>query len=219
MSEVPKDLRQSKAQSSTFRALAQCGFESARTDVGDRIVKDIERMSALNATRRQVGASIEHIAKELLAVTFEHRTDQGVLLLPVLRAGLAMWGVANNFFESPESSFITGSKEKGTCNTSVLWPKRNSLEGKHLVVLEPIIATGDTLLRVHDNIVESPTDPASLTVLSCYASPEGIQKVLEDTRGINVVVGCVSESVDKDGYLIPTTNGDMGDKLFGKVGD
>lgn len=198
---------------------ADLGSDEIRDDIGRRIVEHLKKLSEVNASRRDVQISIEAITQELLLATFEKKPHEDILLVPVLRAGLAMWDEANEFFGFPETSFVWGKKEKGTDRASVLWPKRNSIDDKQIIVLDPIIATGDTLLQVCTTITEFSTKIPSLKVLSCYAAPQGVQAVLDKTNNVDLIVGCMAKTVGADGYLIPPTNGDMGDKLFGSVPD
>lgn len=202
-----------------LRLFADLASDEIRDDIGRRIVEHLKKLSEVNASRRDVQMSIKAITQELLLATFEKKPREDILLVPVLRAGLSMWDEANEFFGFPETSFVWGKKEKGTDRASVFWPKRNSIDNKQIIVLDPIIATGDTLLQVCRTITEFSTKISSFKVLSCYAAPQGAQAVLDKTNNVDLVVGCVAKTVGADGYLIPPTNGDMGDKLFGSIPD
>ena len=84
------------------------------------------------------------------------------------------------------------------------------------MVLDTVIATGNTLSKVCDELwAMSGEKERCITVMSCYASPEGLAIVTNYPMVKGVYVGSVAETVDKNGYLVPYTNGDIGDKLFG----
>jgi uracil phosphoribosyltransferase len=135
-----------------------------------------------------------------------------------MRAGLAMLHPASNYLGSPETSFLMGIRDKNTGEATVSWLKRSSMVDKqHIVILDPLIATGGTLHGAFKVLRDYSSDHPPITVFSCYASPEGIRSVLEEGRNITLVVGCVAESMDKNGWLSPPTNGDVGDKLYGPV--
>lgn len=208
---------QNKFVSPRLQVFSDLRSGETQGDAGRRIVDHVRRLSEVGASRRVVQMAVNGITRELLSATVEQSQRDDVLLVPVLRAGVAMWSVTNEFFGFPETSFVWGKKEKGTDRASVLWPKRNVMEGRHVLVLDPIIATGDTLVRIFQSIADATQGASSLTVFSCYAAPEGVQAVLDKTQNVNLVVGCMAETVDGNGYLIPSTNGDMGDKLFGPV--
>jgi len=53
-----------------------------------------------------------------------------------------------------------------------------------------------------------------ITILSVYAAPEGVRKIAQSFPGIHIAVVLLSDTVDSNGFLVPYTNGDLGDKLF-----
>lgn len=207
---------QNKPLNPRLRVFADLRTGDTQGDIGKRIVYHIRKMSEAGASRQNAQMAVSGITHELLTATIVQSQCNDVLLIPVLRAGVAMWNTANEFFRFPETSFVWGVKEKGTDRAHVLWPKRNSMDGKRVFILDPIIATGDTLVQVSESVRET-TGIISFTVLSCYAAPEGVQAVLDKTHNLNLVVGCMSKTLDTNGYLVPPTQGDMGDKLFGQA--
>lgn len=202
---------------SVLYSFADVASYEKRSKIGSSIIGQIKTLSKPDATRKEAQRAVDSITRKLLPATFEPTPAAEVLLLPILRAGIAMWSASNTYFDSPESSFLIGSNEKGADQVSVTWPKINEARGRHVVVLEPIIATGNTVVAAYETIMDQSDGLESLTVLCCYAAPLGAQSIVEKTRGVNVVVGCLAETVSPDGYLVPPTNGDMGDKLYGNA--
>lgn len=87
---------------------------------------------------------------------------------------------------------------------------------RRIVILDTILATGDTILKLCDELSDIGGPERYITVLCCYASPQALTAVA-DHRGVHsIFVAHQAETVDDDGYLIPYTNGDLGDKLFGR---
>src|SRR6185369_270873 len=146
-SYVRRGNRQAFSNGERIHLFSDLGSGETQGAVGRRIVDHMRKLSEVNASRTDAQLSIYAITQELLHATFdeESRVGSDVLLVPVLRAGLGMWGAANRFFGYPESSFVMGQKDKGTDKASVVWPKKNDLENKRVIILDPIIATGDTL--------------------------------------------------------------------------
>jgi 4a-hydroxytetrahydrobiopterin dehydratase len=88
-------------------------------------------------------------------------------------------------------------------------------DGK-IVVLDTIVATGDTIVKLCEELWEmSGHQPRSVVVLCCYAAPEALERIAQCPVVEYVVVGKRAETCDKDGYLVPYTNGDIGDKIYG----
>jgi 4a-hydroxytetrahydrobiopterin dehydratase len=111
---------------------------------------------------------------------------------------------------------------KGTQEVVVDWLGRRPLppasdDGK-IVILDTIIATGDTVVKLCEELWEmSGGLPRSVVVLCVYAAPEALERVARCPVVEYVVVGRRAERCDERGYLVPYTNGDIGDKIFGGV--
>jgi uracil phosphoribosyltransferase len=86
--------------------------------------------------------------------------------------------------------------------------------GRSVFVLDPMLATGGTLVAVVDVLLERGADV--VTCVCILASPEGIQRVqsaFPDDR-VALVVAAVDERLDERSYIVPGL-GDAGDRLFG----
>lgn len=186
----------------------------ASLDTAHEIAQHIYFLSKKNASREEVQYSIQCITQQLLK---EVASDlPKVVLVPVLRAGLSMWNAANVKYGMAETIFLEGRKDRQTGEAKVELRKNLDLTDKNLIILDPIIATGSTLFAVLERLRTNGT-PKSLTVLTCYAAPEGVTNIQKTVKDIQIVVGCLAKGVDKQGYLFPATNGDLGDKLYGKA--
>ena len=86
------------------------------------------------------------------------------------------------------------------------------------VILDTIIATGDTVVKLCEELWEmSGQKPDSVVVWCCYAAPEALERIGRCPVVEYVVVPKRAESCDERGYLIPYTNGHIGDKIYGGV--
>lgn len=177
------------------------------------ITYNIRKLSGPEATRGQVQASIQKITQHILE---EVPADKNNLILsPILRAGLAMWPTASEFYDHPQTIFPEGTKDRVTNKSQVSVQKMMNLADNDIVVLDPIIATGKTVVDTIDLLARE--SPGSITVLSCYAALDGLALITSQKPEVQIVTGCLAEGVDEQGYLIPATNGDLGDKLYGKA--
>lgn len=198
---------------SRVRCLVDISARVDETERGEGIRRLVHELSATTATRAQTQKCIRAITAALVGEVYELLAD-GVVLVPVLRAGLAMWITVNDILACPECSFVLADRLPDTFDVSVVWPKPRNITGKRVVLLDPIIATGSTLSAVCARLKKKGT-PGSLLVLSCYAAPEGIRVALNEHDDLQICVGCLAKTVGGDGRVVPLTHGDMGDKLFG----
>ena len=111
--------------------------------------------------------------------------------------------------------------ETSTEQTSLI---ESDLDGRDILLLNTVIATGDTIVKLLEEIkatietsqhYEVKTSKC-VTVLTCYASPQALAILKSHPLVKCIVVGVIAHGVDDNGFLIPSTGGDMGDKLFGK---
>jgi uracil phosphoribosyltransferase len=93
-----------------------------------------------------------------------------------------------------------------------------NLSGRQCFILDPMLATGGTLVMAINYLIERGAD--EITAICLLAAPEGI-KVLEDefkNSGvpITLVTGSLDEKLNEKGYIVPGL-GDAGDRLYGVV--
>jgi uracil phosphoribosyltransferase len=175
----------------------------------------LDTFSNVAIDRHEAQAQIAAMTREILEVRFRAFASAQVLLVPVLRAGAAMWPVANHFFGSPATAFAVAVKRKGTSETSVSLSTVSGPSRCKFVVLDPILATGDTICATSRLIAEQfPNN--EIHVIGCYGSPEAVEHVSRTAKVTSLTIGVLARGVDQAGYLIPKINGDCGEKLFGK---
>lgn len=90
--------------------------------------------------------------------------------------------------------------------------------------MDTVVATGDTILKLLDEMTSAIgligtnaiKEHKRVIVLTCYASPQALSRIKGHPLVKGIVVGVLADSVDRKGFLFPSTGGDMGDKLFGE---
>jgi len=138
----------------------------------------------------------------------------GFRLVPVLRAGAAMWPVANRLMGMPETRFVVGRRDPRTHTVDLRWTSSSTDWGAGAVVLDPILARGDTLTAVCRTLYEM--GAPAVSALVCYAAPQGILRLRREFRAsdLRLRVAVAGTGLTGDGFVLPITHGDMGDKLF-----
>jgi len=216
---VTRDERlRSWVASKRLRILAAASPDGSDDSKAPQIRAAIRELSRPAASRTKVQACVSRITGVLLRATFIERRPEQTLLIPILRAGLAMWGAANAFLGHPATCFVHASKVKSSTNVVVSCADELDRIDQTLsliVVLDTIVANGDTAIAVCRELESVKSRDCAVTLLSCYAAPDGVDRVLRRTRVSRLAVGCLADGVDGEGYLIPPTRGDLGDKLFG----
>ncbi len=137
------------------------------------------------------------------------------VIIPILRSGLSMLYSATRLLNYNSVCFLTAKRNKSIkSDVSFKWISNIDSEiCSNFYILDPIIASGATIIELcYDLRKRFPLSKIFITAL--YSSMEGVNAISSKFCDIRINTYAISD--DKiDGFLIPKTNGDMGDKLFG----
>jgi uracil phosphoribosyltransferase len=92
-----------------------------------------------------------------------------------------------------------------------------NLASRHIFILDPMLATGGTLLRAIETV--SKLKAERITGICILAAPEGIEhlrKNLSPDLDFTLVIAGIDEKLNEKGYIVPGL-GDAGDRLFGSA--
>lgn len=144
--------------------------------------------------------------------------DNKIVLCSILRAGLPLHNGVLNYFDSVENAFISAYREHPNDDDDfeviVSYLASPSIEGKTLILVDPMLATGKTL----ENVLEALKNhgkPKQIHILSVIGAKPGIEYVEKifpaDTH---LWIAAVDDRLDSRGYIIPGL-GDAGDLAYG----
>lgn len=139
------------------------------------------------------------------------------VLATILRAGLPLHKGLLNYFDHADCAFIAAyrkhNKNDGTFEIEQNYVTCPDLDGKVLIIADPMLATGASLLLAIEGLLEfgKPKFIHIVTVISCT---EGIEAVLRRYPDVCIWAGDVDEELTAKGYIVPGL-GDAGDLAFG----
>ena len=106
--------------------------------------------------------------------------DNNVVLCSILRAGLPLHQGLLNYFDDAENAFISAYRyhpnKDAAFEIVVEYFASPSLEGKTLLLADPMLATGQSLVAVYDAIKKH-GNPKQIHIVAVIASQEGIDFV------------------------------------------
>ena len=139
-------------------------------------------------------------------------------MVPILRAGLGMLEGMTRLLPTAEVGFLGLQRNEETFE-AVTYANRlpDDLSGRQCYVLDPMLATGGTLVAAIEYLFERGARHVTCITLLC--APEGL-KAVEDAIGdradVTIVTASIDEKLNSKGYIVPGL-GDAGDRLYGVV--
>ncbi len=142
------------------------------------------------------------------------RVDTEYVIVPILRAGLGMSPAGQEVLPHHRVCLGGTAAERGKhCNpTYILTVFPSRLEGMQVVLCDPMLATGGSLVCVLDMLATR--SAGAVTVLCLVAARPGVAFVHERHPNVKIVAAALDDELNAVGYITPGL-GDAGDRLFG----
>lgn len=135
------------------------------------------------------------------------------LVVPVLRAGLGLLDPATRLMPGAQVGFIGLARDEESHEpVSYLCSLPDDLAGRHVVVLDPMLATGGSLVSTLETLAAR--GATGVTVVCVLCAPEGIEAVRASGLAATLVTATIDECLDENAFIVPGL-GDAGDRLFG----
>ena len=138
------------------------------------------------------------------------------ILVTILRAGLPFFQGFANYFDDSDCGFIGAYRQEGDGHLTIQldYLASGALEGKHVILIDPMLATGKSIIHSLDVLLTKGT-PAHLHIVSLVAAPEGIEYLRNNIAVPYSIWTCaVDKKLDENFYIVPGL-GDAGDLSFG----
>jgi len=146
-------------------------------------------------------------------VEVEKLKGKKITIVPILRAGLGMMDGVIDLIPSAKVSVVGYYRNEETLQPVEYYVKTaNDIEERVALILDPMLATGGTLLATIETLKKAGCK--TIKGLFLVAAPEGIKRVTEAHPDIEIYVAAVDERLNEVGYILPGL-GDAGDKIFG----
>lgn len=136
------------------------------------------------------------------------------VVVPVLRAGLGFVHAAQELLPDADVGFIGISRDEATFQPKPYVNKLpESLAGRPVIVIDPMLATGGSLVHTIELLVERGA-PAPVTAVCALCAPEGLDRLRKSGLSIHVVTAAIDDRLNDQAFIVPGL-GDAGDRQFG----
>ena len=146
-------------------------------------------------------------------------SDQ-VVIATILRAGLPFHQGFLNYFDDAQNAFVSAyrkSTKDGKFTVKVEYISCGELEGKTLLLVDPMLATGSSLVLAYNALCEKGGTPKYTHVAAVIASEQGIDYVSKNMprQATTIWAAAVDEELTSRSYIVPGI-GDAGDLAYGE---
>ena len=183
-----------------------------------RFRKNLERSGEICAY--EISKKLEWIKKDVttpLGISSVSVLKYQPVIATILRAGLPFHQGMLNFFDKAENAFISAYRKHnkdGSFNVQVEYMSCPDLNGKILILCDPMLATGVSIELVFKAMKRNGI-PKHIHIASVIASRQGVDYIKKNLP-TNISIWCcaIDDELTAQSYIVPGL-GDAGDLAFG----
>ncbi len=202
------------------RFLSQMRDKSVQKD-SMRFRRNMERAGEIMAY--EISKNLKYKTRMVetpLGVAAVEEISDKIVVATILRAGLPFHQGFLNYFDNAESGFVSAyrkSRPDGSFIVDVEYVSTSSLSGKTLILVDPMLATGTSLMLVYDALIRRAGEPDHTHFAAVFASEQGVDYVKRHCNSEKCTLWCaaVDQELTSKSYIVPGI-GDAGDLAYGE---
>ena len=137
-----------------------------------------------------------------------------LIIIPILRAGLGLVEGFVKFLPNVEKGHIGLYRDEQTYQPVEYLCKLPKVNNKTILVLDPMLATGNSSSAAIDLIKERGVKMKNIKLVSLLAAPEGIKNIRKNHKDLHIFTCSLDKGLNKKKYIVPGL-GDAGDRYMG----
>jgi uracil phosphoribosyltransferase len=143
------------------------------------------------------------------------------VLATILRAGLPFHKGFLSIFDKSENAFISAYRKTHkdrTFSMQVDYSSVPDIEGKVMILCDPMIATGSSVVMSYKNLLTH-GKPSHTHIVTILASLEGLDYLKKHLpqQEVTIWAGVIDDELTAQSYVVPGL-GDAGDLAYGRKG-
>jgi uracil phosphoribosyltransferase len=156
--------------------------------------------------------------KTVLGVKENNLMNNDLVICSILRAGLPLHQGILNYFDRAENAFISAYRHHPNNDAEfkikVDYFAAPSLKDKTLIIADPMLATGKSMVTVYEAIKKF-GNPKKIHVISVIGSEEGVHFIKKHfPENTHLWIADIDLTLNDNGYIVPGL-GDAGDLSYG----
>ena len=192
-------------------ALATLRDVSTPPEVFRRMAVRISLLLAAEATR---DVPSDRVSVETpLGPAEGRRVGGGVVVVPVLRAGLGMLDAVLELLPNARVGHIGLQRDEMTAVASQYYSKLpTDLRGSYVLMIDPMLATGGSAVAALDLLCAA--GATEIRMICIVAAPEVVALVEQHHPEVRIFTPAVDRGLNEHKFIVPGL-GDFGDRLYG----
>jgi uracil phosphoribosyltransferase len=183
-----------------------------------RFRRNLERMGEIMAYELSKKLSYTEVDIETpLSEAKCNIVENQPVLAAILRAALPLHQGFLNYFDQAENAFISAYRKHTTAEKfeiEIEYLSSPSIEEKELILIDPMLATGSSMLLAYRAMLERGT-PSHIHVVSVIASQEGLDYCKQHMPDNTTFwMAAIDDELTAQSYIVPGL-GDAGDLAYG----
>jgi uracil phosphoribosyltransferase len=184
-----------------------------------RFRRNIERIGEVMAYELSKDLRYRNVAIQTPLGTKQTTEIEGQqVLCSILRAGLPLHLGFLNYFDNAENGFVSAyrhhPRNDDYFDILVEYQAVPNLDGKTLILIDPMLATGQSIVAVFNKLMDKGT-PKEIHIAVIIAAPEGVEYLKNKLpANCHLWIASLDESLNAKNYIIPGL-GDAGDLAYG----
>ncbi len=136
-----------------------------------------------------------------------------ITLVPILRAGLGMLPGVLALIPAARVSVVGLQRDEQTLQPMPYFERLTGrLEEREALILDPMLATGGTLIATIDMLKRAGC--RRIKGIFLVAAPEGLAALEKTHPDVEIYTAAIDQRLNERGYILPGL-GDAGDRIFG----
>lgn len=184
--------------------------------------KNIQRIGEFMAM--EISRTLRYAPEEVttpLGTAIVNIPQDKLVVATILRAGLPFHQGFLNIFDHAENAFVSAfrvytNREHTEVGVHTQYMASPSIEGKTLIITDPMLATGGSMAAGYEALLKNGT-PQTIHIASVIATPEGIDMVKKalPEENATIWVAAIDPGMNEHKYIVPGF-GDCGDLCYGE---
>lgn len=180
-----------------------------------QIIREISTLLAYEATRHLALHAVE--VETPMGLSTAYKIEKPPLIVSIMRAGNSMLDGVLSVLAESKVGHIGIYRDRFTLNTVEYYfrlPDKNHVDGKEVLLIDPLVATGDTVLASIERLKQF--NVGVITILCLLISREAIERIQHFYPDVAIYAVGIEKEMDQRGFLTPGI-GDVSSRLYGWV--